>query len=231
MKPASLTFLLILSACGALQAQQTLKAGQKLTFSITANFQNSPKMAHQMAGSFGQIDSVSAPDSSVQKLTKVLEKKMADAAKYPSELYIGITEDGWTYQKFISNKYTYLYRYFFRNDSVQVFDISKTERINSAKLNQSPCDYNIKINKRKKKTILGYQCYYVKVTENISNAAAQKVMGQMVYEMYVTGKIALPSEALLKNDCKMPGFFPLEVTKYPSKSPENNTHYKLVRIE
>lgn len=59
-----------------------------------------------------------------------------------------------------------------------------------------------------KKQILGFDCYYVKITK-LDNAASDT--GNTIYEMYVTDKINLPVHALINITKNFDEFFPLEI--------------------
>lgn len=221
MKPTWITFLIILTACYTPQAQQPLKPGQTLTFSLSNHFKDLPELFRHQTSS----------EAALQQLTKAFQKQVDKEAQYPNELYLTITDDGWTSQRFSSNEYSYLSKRFFRNDSSLLYDKYNNELMGSSRIKLRTCDYTIEINKRKKKTIHGYPCYYVKVTKISADTTSRNAIGDIVYELYVTEQIALPMEALVRNDCDIPGFFPLEVTEYPSKSRKNKKRYKLVRIE
>lgn len=92
-------------------------------------------------------------------------------------------------------------------------------------------DFNISVHKSEKKVILGRKCYKVIITEKeIIGRDISLQFGDIVYEMYVPDDISLPIHALIDIRVQFPGFFPLELKQWFTKTPEFFTLYTVKQI-
>ncbi|MBK7467704.1 MAG: hypothetical protein IPJ43_13380 [Saprospiraceae bacterium] len=228
MKKITIFLLLIGFSCSSIKNRTKTSNVYKLTFSV----EDSPEVISLLSNlgeSFADSSDInSSPDSIKMFVTQILNKNIQETAKYPNEITLEITKDGWFKQRFIKNKHTDCHKHFFKNDSVYVYDSNKVYIIHKFKLAPSNCLCKINIDKSKTKNIHGYKCFYVKA-EEICGKTNSKVTLTTTYEMYLTDKIHIPMHAILENDCKLPGYFPLEIKCYLDN--KYYYEYKLNRME
>lgn len=228
MRIITLLVLFIISSCSSVKKATHNGNVNKLIYTVE-NSQEVVPIISKMGESL--VDSTKAyilSDSAKMKIYQNFNKQTKEAAKWPNEIEIEITKDGWTKQRFINNKHSYCFKHFIENDSVIVYDSNRVDFITSYKKTADNCFCKLSIDKSKTKSILGYKCYYAKAEEICSKTYSKDTLST-TYEMYVTDKIHLPLHAILENECKHPGYFPLEVNCFLSN--EFYYQYKLTRIQ
>jgi len=228
MQKITLLILFIVSSCSSMMKTTKTSNVSKLIYTIEDSQEVVPMLSNIVESMVDSSETKISSDSIKMMISQKLKKKMQEAAKYPNEIKLEITKDGWIKQRFIKNKHTYCFKHFIKNDSVIVYDSNKVNIITRYKKTTDNCLCKINIDKSKTKNIFGYECYYAKAEEVCSNTDSKETLTAS-YEMFVTEKIHLPMYAILENECKLSGYFPLEVKCYLSN--EFYYLYKLTRIE
>ena len=200
----------------------------KLIYTLKNSQEVVPIISKMVESLLDSTEAYILSDSTKMKIFQKFNKQPKEAAKWPNEIEIEITKDGWSKQRFINNIHSYCFKHFIENDSVIVYDSSRVDFITSYKKTADNCLCKLSIDKSKTKSILGYKCYYAKAEEICSKTDSKDTLST-TYEMYVTDKIHLPLYAILENECKHPGYFPLEVKCFLSN--EFYYQYKLTIIE
>lgn len=224
--------LLALLSYSTLNGQGHIGIGNKLTFTVENSEENMALLFKVMAAFADSAETANTNMDSMQRVfTKMMQDKARQARKFPNEIYIKINKSGWMRQTFYANKYTDYIQYFNDNDSIEVYDQQHPELSpRKIALLRDTCDFTIETDKQNTKNIEGFNCYYVKVVER-NNSETEELIGDGIYEMYVNEEIPLSMYALLINDCRISGFFPLEAKMYHSKTPDAYSIYKLSKVE
>jgi hypothetical protein len=224
--------ILTLVSCTVFRSNSENNKLNKLTFTVESKFEEIPEMANQIESYIENIDSTGLTDSFKIKFQTLLMEKAERESKYPYEIYIEASKDGWQRQRYFANKYTNKLRYSRERDSISVINYITNEFEFGSKLKRDSCTYTIEVDKEKRKVIYGYNCYYVKLEEFSGDKDFIDLMGSTVYEMWATTKIDIPIYLVLKNDCKVDEvFFPLETKMYQSNSKNNYHNYKVKEIK
>lgn len=105
------------------------------------------------------------------------------------------------------------------------------EAIHYVNLFKDIIGYNIEIDKKQRKNILGYNCFKVIIVIKEEDLELEGFFGDTIWEMYVSDKINLPVHALQNFSKLLPNFFPLELSVYSSNMKDLKEIYKAVNIE
>lgn len=195
----------------------------KLTFSVESITNDITKQIYP-----SNSDSSTSFNSKVQEIMK---RKMEREAKYPNELYIEITNNGWKRQRFIGNEYIDYFKYNINKDSFQAIRHENNQLLGTYKLERDSCTCIIDTDKSRSKKIMGHECHFVRIEERCGHEDFKNLFGTQIFEMWVTEAINIPTFVLLKTQCITEGFFPLETKQYLSNSIENYHIYTIKKIE
>lgn len=225
-----LIILIILTASCSItrRSAKRIATGNKLTFQVE-NVNLSDTLSHT---ALSDIFELNKNDTLKKIFLESLQRKWLKEKIYPNEIHIELEQNGWRKQRFVDNKSTDIYQHFFTNDTIKVYSAKEPYHlINSIVRVYSDCEFEIITNPKKRKSIAGYDCYFVKIEESYGSEKAMKILGTTVYEMYVTTKINLPMNSLLNNECEINGFFPLEAKKYVANDTTIYSTFKLINVE
>jgi hypothetical protein len=228
MRIITLLALFIISSCSSVKKATHNGNVNKLIYTVENSQEVVPIISKMVESLVDSTEADILSDSAKMKFSQNFNMQTKEAAKWPNEIEIEITKDGWTKQRYLNNKHSYCFKHFIENDSVIVYDSSRVDVITSYKKTADNCLCKLSIDKSKTKSILGYKCYYAKAEEICSRTDSKKNLST-TYEMYGTEMIHLPLYAILENECKHPGYFPLEVKCFLSN--EFYYQYILTRIE
>lgn len=218
-------------SCSVLNNRKEKTHVRKMTFSVESIFGDLAEMTDQFESYIEIVDSSEMSDSFNIKMQNLMKKKIENESEFPNEIYLEITKEGWIRQRYFSNRYTNLLEYNQKSDSIRIVSNNTNKEIGKYKLKRDSCTYEIEIDKHSTKNVHGFDCYYIKLEEFYGDSEFRALMGSTIYEMWVTEDLELSTYSLLKNECNVEGFVPLEVKFYQSTSKGNYHKYILTKTE